>query len=53
MNNENDRTYVSVGTWMLILFITAIPIIGLMALAVFLGVSGGLVKRIYSWTHKA
>jgi hypothetical protein len=28
MNNENDRNYVSVGYWMWMMFITAIPIVG-------------------------
>jgi hypothetical membrane protein len=28
MYNENDRNYVSVGSWMWMIFITAIPIIG-------------------------
>lgn len=31
MNNE-DRNYVSVGTWMLIMFITAIPIVGVVVI---------------------
>ena len=31
MSND-DRNYVSVGTWMLIMFITAIPIIGVIVI---------------------
>jgi hypothetical protein len=53
MNNEEDRNHVSAGTWMLISFITLIPIIGIMALAVVIGVGGSLMKRLQSWTHKA
>lgn len=30
--NDDDRNYVSVGMWMLILFITAIPIIGVVVI---------------------
>jgi hypothetical protein len=53
MNNEQDRNYVSAGTWMLILFITAVPIAGILALGLLFGMGGGLVKRLHSWTHKA
>lgn len=28
MNNENDRNFISVGSWMWMMFVTAIPIIG-------------------------
>ena len=28
MDNENDRNYISVGSWMWMMFVTAIPIIG-------------------------
>jgi hypothetical protein len=50
-NNEED--HVSAGTWMLITFIMVIPIMGIMALAVFMGVGEGLMKRLHSLTHKA
>jgi hypothetical protein len=53
MNNEEDRNCISAGTWMLILFITAIPIIGIIALSTLFGVGGGLMKRVHSWTRKA
>ena len=53
INNEKDSNYVSVGTWMLILFITAIPMAGIIALSMLFGVGGGLIKRLHSWTHKA
>jgi hypothetical protein len=50
-NNEED--HVSAGTWMLITFIMVIPIMGIMALALFMGLGDGLMKRLHSWTHKA
>ena len=28
MSNDNDKNYISVGSWMLMMLITAIPIIG-------------------------
>lgn len=28
MNNNSDRNYISVGSWMWMMFVTAIPIIG-------------------------
>ena len=28
MHNDEDRNYVSVGSWMLLLFVTAIPVVG-------------------------
>jgi len=28
MNNEDDKNYISVGSWMWMMFVTAIPIIG-------------------------
>ena len=28
MYNENDRNYVSIGSWMLMMLVTAIPIVG-------------------------
>lgn len=38
---------------MLILFITAIPMIGVIALSMLFGMGGGLMKRLHAWTHKA
>ena len=28
MYNENDRNYVSIGSWMLMMLVTAVPIVG-------------------------
>lgn len=28
MNNEDDKNYISVGSWMFVMFVTAIPIVG-------------------------
>ena len=53
MNNDNDRNSVSAGTWMLILFITAVPMLGIIALGMLFGAGGGLMKRLHAWTHKA
>ena len=52
-NDEDSRNYISAGTWMLILLITAIPIIGIIALGMLFGMGGGLMKRLHSWTRKA
>jgi len=35
MNNENDRNYISVGSWMLMMLVTAIPIVGLIMILVW------------------
>ena len=35
MNNEDDRNYISVGSWMLMMLVTAIPIIGLIMILVW------------------
>ena len=35
MNNEDDSNYISVGKWMLMLFVTAIPIVGLIMILVW------------------
>jgi hypothetical protein len=35
MNNENDRNYVSVGSWMWMMFVTAIPVIGFIMILVW------------------
>lgn len=53
MNDDNDRNSESDGSWILILFIMAIPIMGIMALALFIGMGGSLMERLRSWTHKA
>lgn len=53
MNNKREGNDVSAGTWMLILFITAIPIVGIIALSVLFGMGGALMNRLHSWTHKA
>ena len=50
--NEENSDDISTGTWMFILFITAIPIVGVIALGMLFGVGGGLMKRLHSWTHK-
>jgi len=35
MNNDNDRNYISVGSWMWMMFVTAIPCIGLIMMFVW------------------
>ena len=35
MNNDSDRNYISVGSWMWIMFITALPIIGFIMMIVW------------------
>jgi len=35
MNNDNDRNYISVGSWMWMMFVTAIPCIGLVMMFVW------------------
>jgi uncharacterized BrkB/YihY/UPF0761 family membrane protein len=35
MNNEDDRNYISVGSWMLMMLVTAIPIVGLIMILVW------------------
>ena len=35
MNHKNDNNYVSVGSWMWMMFVTAIPIIGLIMILVW------------------
>lgn len=35
MNDQEDRNYVSVGSWMGMMFVTAIPIIGLIMILVW------------------
>ena len=35
MNNEDDRNYTSVGSWMLMMLVTAIPIVGLIMILVW------------------
>jgi hypothetical protein len=52
VNSEENSNGTSAGTWMLILFITAIPIIGIIALSMLFGVGSGLMKRLHSLTHK-
>ncbi len=35
MNSDRDNNYISVGTWMWMMFVTAIPIIGLIMMVVW------------------
>lgn len=42
MNDDRDSNYVSIGSWMLVLFLTSIPIVGV--LVILLGAFG--------FTHK-
>jgi hypothetical protein len=35
MNDENDKNYISVGSWMFILLVTALPCIGLVMMIVW------------------
>ena len=35
MHNHEDRNYVSVGSWMMMMFVTAIPIVGLIMIIVW------------------
>jgi hypothetical protein len=35
MNNDSDRNYVSVGSWMWMMFVTAIPIVGFIMMIVW------------------
>lgn len=35
MNNDRDSNYVSVGSWMWMMFVTAIPIIGLIMMIIW------------------
>jgi len=35
MNNDNDKNYISVGSWMLMMFVTAIPCLGLVMVLVW------------------
>jgi len=35
MNNNDDRNYISIGSWMFMMFITAIPIVGLIMILVW------------------
>ena len=35
MNNEDDTNYISVGKWMLMMLVTAIPIVGLIMILVW------------------
>ncbi len=35
MNNEPDRNYISVGSWMWMMFVTAIPCIGLLMILIW------------------
>jgi len=35
MNNESDKNYISVGSWMLMMLVTAIPCIGLIMIFVW------------------
>jgi Na+-driven multidrug efflux pump len=44
MNNKNDSNYISVGSWMWMIFVTAIPIIGWMMILVW-AFSGQNVSR--------
>jgi hypothetical protein len=53
VNSKENSNGISAGTWMLILFITAIPMIGIIALSMLFGMGGGLMKRLHAWTHKA
>jgi hypothetical protein len=35
MNSENDSNYVSIGSWMWMMFVTAIPVVGLIMIFVW------------------
>ncbi len=35
MNNEPDRNYISVGSWMWMMFVTAIPCLGLLMVLIW------------------
>ena len=35
MNNNEDRNYISVGSWMLMMLVTAIPIVGVIMILVW------------------
>ena len=35
MNNDRDNNYISVGSWMWIMFVTAIPVIGLIMMIIW------------------
>jgi len=35
MNSQNDRNYISVGAWMWMMFVTAIPCIGLIMIFIW------------------
>ena len=35
MSNDNDRNYISVGSWMWMMFVTALPCIGLIMILVW------------------
>ncbi len=35
MNNDSDSNYISVGSWMWMMFVTAIPVVGLIMILVW------------------
>lgn len=35
MNSNHDRNYISIGSWMLMMLVTAIPIVGLVMILVW------------------
>ncbi len=53
MNNDNDQNSAPGATWILVLFIMIIPIMGIMVLALFMGLGSSLMERFQSPTQKA
>jgi hypothetical protein len=47
MKNENDSNYISVGSWMGMMFVTAIPIIGLIMILVWAFIGENQSRKNY------
>ena len=47
MKNEDDRNYVSVGSWMLMMLVTAIPLIGWIMIIVWAFVGDNESRKNY------
>ena len=47
MSEENDKNYMSVGQWMLVLFVTALPCIGVIMVLVWAFVGDNETRKNY------
>ena len=47
MSNNNDRNYISVGSWMLMMLVTALPCIGLIMIIVWAFVGENESRKNY------